>query len=75
MILLTEVQLPLWRMHILAFNGCSKIKLARQLKKFDCKEGGCIHCNDFERIIRGEGEFVGNDQYKRDVYFAAYFTE
>ncbi len=66
---LTEVQLPtLEDAHTRVLAVAQKIKLARQLKKFDCKEGGCIHCNDFERIIRGEGEFVGNDQYKRDVY-------
>lgn len=45
-----------------------KIKLARQLKKFDCPEGGCFACEPMERIIRGEGECLGTDDYGRDLY-------
>lgn len=45
-----------------------KIKLARQVKKFACPKDGCRNCAPFERIIAGEGEMVGNDEYGADVY-------
>ncbi len=47
-----------------------KMKLARQLKKFDCPNGadGCFSCKPMEKIIKGEAEKVGADQYNRDVY-------
>ncbi|OJI07598.1 hypothetical protein BK004_00725 [bacterium CG10_46_32] len=45
-----------------------KIKLARQLEKFDCPHAGCKHCKPFEKIIRGEGKFVGEDDFNRDTY-------
>jgi len=45
-----------------------KIKLARQLEKYDCPKKGCFHCEPMERIIRGEAEFVGVDELKRDTY-------
>jgi hypothetical protein len=47
-----------------------KIKLARKMEIFKCPEGegGCRECRPFERILQGEGEFVGNDEYKADVY-------
>lgn len=47
-----------------------QIKLARQLKRFSCKNGdeGCYSCKPFEKIINGQGEFVGEDEYKHDTY-------
>ena len=45
-----------------------KIKLARQLQKFDCPNQGCRQCEPFERIIKGEGKLVGEDDFRRDVY-------
>jgi hypothetical protein len=47
-----------------------KIKLARQLKKFDCQKGndGCFSCKPFEAILRGEGEHIGQDDFGADVY-------
>jgi len=47
-----------------------KIKLARQLEKFDCPsgEGGCFACRPFERVLAGEGELIGQDGYNRDTY-------
>jgi CRISPR/Cas system-associated exonuclease Cas4 (RecB family) len=47
-----------------------RIKLARQLKKFDCPsgEGGCRSCQELERVIKGEGKLVGQDDHYRDVY-------
>jgi len=53
----------------LVLNIARKIKLARQLKKFDCPEGdsGCPYCRDIKRIADGEGKFIGYDSF-RDVY-------
>jgi len=48
-----------------------KIKLARAVKKFDCVEGSCRNCGLFERILAGEGELVGRDEYGADVYVLA----
>ena len=46
------------------------IKLAHTLETFKCPQGdkGCRHCRPFERIIRGEGEYVGLDNYGREPY-------
>lgn len=47
-----------------------KMKLARQLKKFDCTHGeeGCFACRNYEKILAGQAEFVGVDEYNYDVY-------
>ncbi|MFZ5437890.1 MAG: RecB family exonuclease [Patescibacteria group bacterium] len=47
-----------------------EIKLARQLNRFRCPEGenGCYACRPFEKIIKGEAEFVGVGGYNQDIY-------
>lgn len=47
-----------------------KIKLARQLQHFKCPHGadGCPACRPLEKIIRGEAKFVGESEYRQDVY-------
>jgi ATP-dependent helicase/DNAse subunit B len=46
-----------------------KIKLARQLNVFKCPQGGeCFACKDMERILRGEGEKIGLNDFGQDVY-------
>lgn len=47
-----------------------RMKLQKSLGKFDCPHGaeGCRACRPYEAILRGETEFVGNDEYKADVY-------
>ncbi|MBI5151790.1 MAG: PD-(D/E)XK nuclease family protein [Candidatus Pacebacteria bacterium] len=47
-----------------------KIKTARALEKFGCPQGekGCRVCQPFEAVIRGEAEFVGTDENRRDVF-------
>ncbi len=47
-----------------------QIKLARQIDRFKCPkgDGGCGSCAPYEKIVRGEGEFVGNDEYGADIY-------
>jgi len=47
-----------------------EMKLARQLERFKCPHGeaGCFACRPFEKIIRGEAEFVGENDYHQDIY-------
>ncbi len=47
-----------------------RIKLQKSLNKFDCPQGeaGCRYCRPYERILKGEGECVGHDEYGADVY-------
>ncbi len=56
------------RQRVLA--AAKEIKLARKLERFKCPNGeeGCMHCKPFEKIIAGEAEFVGLNEYKADVY-------
>ena len=55
--------------HACVLDIAKKIKLTRQLKKYDCPEGeeGCFACQSVEKIKKGEGKFVGYDGFK-DVY-------
>ncbi len=48
-----------------------KIKLARQLEHFKCPHGGCFACRPMEKILAGEGEFVGVNDYNQDIYILA----
>ena len=46
-----------------------EIKLARQLERFPCPhKTGCVACKPYEKILRGEAEFVGVNEFKQDVY-------
>jgi ATP-dependent helicase/DNAse subunit B len=47
-----------------------QVKLARQMERFKCPNGagGCFSCSPYEAIARGEGELVGEDGYRSDVY-------
>lgn len=66
---LTPLELPsLEDAHNQVIAIARKIKLARQLKKFDCPHGGCRACEPFERILKGEAELIGADDFRRDVY-------
>ncbi len=68
---LTEKELPsLESARTEILNIARKIKLARQLKKFDCPKGedGCFACGPMERILLGQGELIGEDDFRRDLY-------
>lgn len=52
-----------------------EIKLARQLEKFTCANGGCGYCSAHEKIASGEGVFVGTDNYNQDIYILEKPTE
>lgn len=47
-----------------------QVKLARKLERFKCPEGegGCKYCKSLEKIVRGEAEFVGQNEFRADVY-------
>lgn len=46
-----------------------KIKLARQLNVFKCPHGGdCFACKDLERVVAGEGELVGQNDFGQDIF-------
>lgn len=46
-----------------------RIKLAKQLNHFKCKEeNGCRYCIPMEQIAKGKGELVGLSGYKQDIY-------
>jgi ATP-dependent helicase/DNAse subunit B len=46
----------------------SRIKLARQINHFKCKTNGCRFCLPFERVLRGDGKWVGVSDYRQDIY-------
>lgn len=47
-----------------------KIKVAKENQEFMCPYGlkGCFACRPFEKILLGEAEFVGLDEYEREMY-------
>lgn len=46
-----------------------KVKLARQLERFPCPhKTGCRACIPYEKVLRGEAEFVGVNEFRQDVY-------
>lgn len=50
-----------------------KVKEAREKREFLCPKGerGCFACRPFEKILRGEAEFIGTGEYNQDVYVVA----
>lgn len=65
-----KVELPsLEEAHKQILQIAKRIKLARQLGKFECQAGSeCWACRDFQAIVRGEAELVGVNDYNNDVY-------
>lgn len=47
-----------------------KIKLHRQLEKFDCPRGkeGCRYCRPLEKVLTGEAVLVGVNNFGQNVY-------
>lgn len=45
-----------------------RIKLGRQINHLKCKTDGCFACRDLERVVNGEGELVGESDYRQDIY-------
>lgn len=66
---LTPCELPEYQTaHKKVLDIARKVKLARSLQKFTCPYNGCSNCQDLERILKGDGELVGQDEYGADVY-------
>lgn len=47
-----------------------QIKLARQLDKLSCKDGGCFACRPYEAVLAGQAEYVGVSELRQDIYIA-----
>jgi ATP-dependent helicase/DNAse subunit B len=47
-----------------------KIKIAREKKEFNCPRGeqGCFACRPFEKILKGEAEYIGIGGYGQEMY-------
>lgn len=45
-----------------------RIQLARKINHFKCPKDGCYACRPYERVLAGEGEFVGVSDTRQDVY-------
>ncbi len=56
--------------HEKVLQEAKKVKAARQVGYFECPNGeaGCSACRPFERVLRGEGEYVGEGSYGADIY-------
>lgn len=52
------------------YEVAKRIKLGRQIEHLKCPKGdaGCYACRDLERVLRGEGEKVGESEYRQDIY-------
>ncbi len=68
---LVEKALPdLDTAHEQVLKLAKQVKLARQLQLFKCSAGedGCFACRPLERVLKNEGEFVGTNEYRTDMY-------
>lgn len=66
---LSEVTLPdLDDAKFMVLSIAKQIKKAREEKVFVCRRGGCFSCEPFEKILKGEAEFVGTGGYSQDMY-------
>lgn len=50
-----------------------QVKEAREKGEFKCPQGaeGCFACRPFEKILKGEAEYVGVGEMRQDVYLVA----
>ncbi len=67
---LTPKELPnLEDAHQKVLQVAKQIKLVRKLQNYKCPNGmGCQACKPLEKILTGEAEYVGENDYKQDVY-------
>lgn len=52
------------------FEVAKRIKTGRLINHLKCPkgEGGCFACRDIEKIYNGEGEKIGESEYRQDIY-------
>ena len=70
----TEVKLPeLETSRAAVLAVARKVKEAREKKEYSCPKGekGCFACRPFEKILRGEAEFIGTGEYNQDTYLVS----
>lgn len=53
----------------LLMDACRMIKEARISNKMECKYNGCRECEPLEKILRGEGEYVGIGGFGAEQYY------
>jgi len=66
-----EVELPnAAEAHENVLTIAKKVKQAREKKEFNCPRGpkGCFACQPFEKILKGEAEYIGVGGYGQDMY-------
>lgn len=51
------------------------IKLARSLNRFKCHYGECRNCKSLEKILKGQAQYVGVDEFNRGVYILPELTQ
>lgn len=51
-------------------NIAKQVKAVRESGEYICPKGpdGCFACRDFEKILKGEAEYIGVGNYNQDVY-------
>ncbi|MCX6720100.1 MAG: PD-(D/E)XK nuclease family protein [Candidatus Staskawiczbacteria bacterium] len=56
--------------HETVLEIAKKIKTAREKKEFSCPRGpaGCFACRPFEKILKGEAEYIGIGGYGQEMY-------
>ena len=67
---LSEKELPdLDEAHKQILTIAKRLKVIRKLEKYDCPQGdGCFACRPMEKILAGEAEYVGENEYRQDIY-------
>lgn len=52
------------------FEVAMRVKEARKKEEFLCPKGsdGCFFCRSFEKILRGEAEYIGKGEMRQDLY-------
>ena len=67
----TEIPLPpLEEIETKVLEISKNIKLAHKLNAFKCPHGedGCMVCKPFEKILNNEAEYIGLDEYGKELY-------
>jgi|SRR5581483_6299761 len=52
------------------FEVAKRIKTGRLINHLKCPKGesGCFACRDIEKVFNGQGEKVGESEYRQDIY-------
>ena len=67
-----EKELPnLEEAHERVLKVAKQVKLARKLGLFKCPQGdqGCSACKQLQKIVDGKAKFIGENEYRQDMYF------